>query len=100
MLEKGGSVKRAVCIFIALAAAALGASVINVRCYAQEDVTYVVFYLDGECTVQVSDSLTAGEASLGLIARGAQLESGGRLGGPVGHVSGGNFYQSGAGAVF
>lgn len=99
-LEKGESVKRAVFIFLALAVAAFGARVTNVRCYAQEDVTYVVLYLDEECTVQVSDSLTAGEASLGLIARAAHLDSGGRLGGPVGHVVGGNFYQSGADAVF
>ncbi len=100
MAVKGGPVKRAFFIFLALAAAAFGARVTNVRCYAQEDVTYVVLYLDSECTVQVSDSLTAGEASLGLIVRGAHLDSGGRLGGPVGHVTGGNFYQSGADVVF
>jgi len=92
--------RRAVYLFLALAAAALGARVTNVRCYAQEDVTYVVFYLDEECTVQVSDSLTAGEASLGLVVRGARLDGGGRLGGPVGHVAGGHFYQSGGDAVF
>jgi hypothetical protein len=97
---KGGTVKRAVCIFLALAAAVLGARVTKIRCYAQEDVTFVVFYLDAECAVEVSDSLTAGEASLGLVVRGAILDSGGRLGGPVGHVAAGNFYQSGADAVF
>lgn len=83
-----------------LATLTFAAQVTNVRCYAQEDKTYVVFYLDEECPVEVSTSLTAGEASLGLIVRGAHLDSGGRLGGPVGHVAGGNFYQFGEDAVF
>jgi hypothetical protein len=96
----GGSVGRSVYFFLALATAAPAARVTNVRCYAREDKTYVVFYLDEECPVEVSDALTGGEASLGLIVRGADLDSGGRLGGPVGHVSGGNFYQAGGDAVF
>ncbi|MCK4595058.1 hypothetical protein KAU45_11185, partial [bacterium] len=91
---------RSVLLLPLLVTLTFAAQVTNVRCYAQGDKTYVVFYLDEECEVEVSTSLTAGEASLGLVVRGAHLDSGGRLGGPVGHVAGGNFYQFGGDAVF